>query len=291
MPTENFSEEGYGVESSAGEVGTNSTQESELDAGKVGQEQIHDLLFSEQLSWQAIIYDLINTEKLDPWDIDIVLLANKYIERVREMEEANLFVSSKVLFAAALLLRLKSEILLNRYLTTLDELLFGKEEKRDKQEKLEFDEEVPELIPKTPLPRARKVSLQELMEALGKAIKTENRRIERVIIARRREAEVEVVVPKREFNIRDKIKEVYSKLRGIFSRESCVGFSEFCAQHKFEKIDAFIPLLHLDYQHKLFLEQERHLGEIWIHSKTHYEQRLREEMQALAEQSDSIVRE
>ena len=48
----------------------------------VGQDQIHDLLFGEKLSWQAIIYDLINTEQLDPWDIDLTLLSSKYLEKI-----------------------------------------------------------------------------------------------------------------------------------------------------------------------------------------------------------------
>src|SRR3989338_6616165 len=65
---------------------------------KISQEQIHDLLFSEKLSWQAIIYDLINTEQLDPWDIDLVVLTSKYLEKIRVFEEANFFISSKVLF-------------------------------------------------------------------------------------------------------------------------------------------------------------------------------------------------
>ena len=96
---------------------------------KVGQEQIHGLLFGNNLNWQSIIYDLINTEQLDPWGIDICLLANKYLERVQALEEANFFISSKVLFAASLLLRIKSEILLNQYLPSLDEILFGKKRK------------------------------------------------------------------------------------------------------------------------------------------------------------------
>jgi len=149
---------------------------------KVGQEQIHGLLFGEQLSWQQIIYDLINSEQLDPWDIDLALLTNKYLERVREMEEADLFVSSKVLFAVALLLRIKSEILLNHYIPSLDAILFGKEEeKKYVQERIELEEEVPGLVLRTPLPRFRKVSLQELMAALSKAVKTENRRIKKAI--------------------------------------------------------------------------------------------------------------
>src|SRR5271165_6918268 len=80
---------------------------------KIGQEQIHSLLFGEKLTWHEIIYDLINTEQLDPWDVDICLLTNKYLERVRLLEEADFMISSKVLLAAAILLRIKSEILLD----------------------------------------------------------------------------------------------------------------------------------------------------------------------------------
>jgi len=50
-------------------------EEGKNTGEKVGQEQIHGLLFSDKLSWQAIIYDLINSEQLDPWDIDICLLS------------------------------------------------------------------------------------------------------------------------------------------------------------------------------------------------------------------------
>src|SRR3989338_4821530 len=144
---------------------------SEKSGARVGQEQIHGLLFGNELSWHSIIYDLINSEQLDPWDIDICLLSNKYLETVRKLEEANFFVSSKVLFAASLLLRIKSEILLNHYLPSLDDILFGnKAEKKYTQERLELDEEIPELVPRSPLPRYKKVTLQELMMALGKAI-------------------------------------------------------------------------------------------------------------------------
>ena len=42
---------------------------------KIDQDQFFDLITSEELSWQAIIYDLIKTEQLDPWDIDLGTLA------------------------------------------------------------------------------------------------------------------------------------------------------------------------------------------------------------------------
>ena len=105
-------------------------RKSDTNKEKVDQEQIHGLLFGDKLSWQSIIYDLINTEQLDPWDIDISLLSQKYLEKVKSLEEADFFVSSKVLLATALLLRMKSEILLYHYIPTLNELLFGKKENK-----------------------------------------------------------------------------------------------------------------------------------------------------------------
>ena len=40
--------------------------------------------------------------------------------------------------------------------------------------------EIPSLIPRSPIPRFRKVTLKELVESLNKAIKTENRRIKKL---------------------------------------------------------------------------------------------------------------
>jgi len=261
-----------------------SMEENVANNSKVGQEQIHGLLFGEQLSWQSIIYDLINTEQLDPWDIDISLLANKYLERVREMEEANLFVSSKVLFAASLLLRIKSEILLNQYIPSLDDILFGREEKKKYvQERIELDEEVPDLVQRTPLPRYRKVTLQELMSALGKAVRTENRRIQKVVTARQQEIETAIAIPKGRINIRDSIKNIYGKLKSIFSsNKERISFSDFVNEHNNgKKVEAFVPLLHLDNQHRVVLEQENHLDEIWIWLKQWHNEKYAEELERM----------
>src|SRR3989344_982222 len=135
-----------------------------LEGEKINQEQIQALLFEEKLSWRSIIYDLINSEQLNPWNIDLSLLSEKYLEKVRLLEEANFFVSSNVLLVASLLLRLKSEIVLSHDIPTLDEILFGKkEEKIYEQERIELDVDVPALVPRTPLPRFRRVTLDELM--------------------------------------------------------------------------------------------------------------------------------
>lgn len=258
---------------------------------KVGQDQIHELIFSNKLSWQALINDLINTEQLDPWDIDISLLANKYLEKIRLLEEANFFISSKVLLAAAFLLRMKSEILLDQDIPELDAILFGKkDEKKHVQERIEFDENVPGLIPRTPLPRFKKVTLQELLASLDQAINTENRRIRKVVIAKQQEMETSISLPKTRINLKDKIGEIYGKLKVIFeTRQEKLAFSEISGTTPEERISTFVPLLHLDNQQKVWLEQPGHLEEIWILLKHLYEKQNKELLEQMRKEVEEEI--
>lgn len=236
------------------------------------QEQIHNLVFSREIGWQEIIYDLINSEQLDPWNVDIVVLTNKYLEKIQELEE-NYFVSSKVLLAAALLLRIKSEILLNKYIKSIDEILFGKKEKiKIQMERIELDEEIPFLIPKSPIPRFRKVTLNELVESLNKAIITEGRRIKKEVLNNRAIIDTSFSLPKRKFVINDKIKEIYEKLFSQLQNNEfgSVPFSVLIGNDKEEKIYSFSSLLHLENQKKIWLHQEEHFGEINIWMKDVY---------------------
>jgi len=240
----------------------------------VKQEQIHDLLFSKELGWQDIIYDLINTEQLDPWDIEISILTNKYLEKIQNLEEADFFISSKILLAATLLLRIKSEILLNKYLKGIDEILFGKKEKKDHiLERIELDEEIPELVPRSPMPRFKKVTLKELVDSLNKAIEIENRRIKREIIQKNVIRETAFAIPKKKFSIKNKIRIIYENLLKHFEKNGehkKVSFTKFIGDDREERIISFSSLLHLETQKKVWLEQEDHFDEIHIWLKEVY---------------------
>ena len=238
----------------------------------IKQERVHEILFNKEIGWQEIIYDLINTEQLDPWDVNITLLTDKYMERVRQLEEADFFVSSKVLLAASLLLRIKSEILLSKYIKSIDDILFGKkEEKRSVLERIELEEEIPVLMPKSPMPRFKKVSLKELMESLGRAINTENRRIKKEITNKQAIIESSFSLPKKKFNIKGKIRELYDKLFANLGKEKKkVSLTEFSGNSREEKVISFTPLLHLEAQKKIWLEQEAHFEEIYIWIKETY---------------------
>jgi len=238
----------------------------------VKQEQIHDILFNREIDWQEIIYDLINTEQLDPWDINITILTDKYLKKIEKLEEADFFISSKVLLAAALLLRIKSEILLNKYIKSIDEILFGKKEQtKQKIERIELDEEIPELIPRSPMPRFKKVTLKELIESLNKAIITENRRIKKTIIDKNALRETGISLPKKTFNIKNKIQEIYETLFSNLNEEKKkMSFTELIGEKKENRILSFLPLLELENQKKIWLEQENHFDEIHIWLKETY---------------------
>jgi len=243
------------------------------------QQQVHDILMSREVSWQEIIYDLINTEQLDPWDIDLMILSDGYLAKVQKLEEMDFFVSSKVLLAAAFLLRLKSEILLNRYIKSIDEILFGKkEDKKYIMERIDLDEEIPELVPKSPMPRFKKVTLQELISALDKAIVTENRRIVKEIVNKNAIREAGFSLPKRTINVKDKIREIYDKIFGhlnpkVAPEKDKVSFTEIVGMNKEERIVAFLPLLHLDNQKRIWLEQNEHFDEIHIWLKKNFDEK------------------
>jgi segregation and condensation protein A len=232
-------------------------------------------LFNREIDWQEIIYDLINTEQLNPWDIDLIILTERYFQKITEMEERDFFVSSKVLLAASFLLRIKSEILLNKYIKSIDDILFGNKTELKKQifERIELEDDIPELIPRSPLPRFKKVTLQELLESLNKAIITENRRIKKEIVNKNALRESSISLPKRKFSIKDKINEITEMLSGHFKSQEGhkkISFTELAGQDREKRIEHFSPLMHIENQKRIWLEQQNHFEEIYIWEKESY---------------------
>jgi len=245
---------------------------------KISQNQIFDVIANKNYDWYDIIYELIYSEQLDPWDVDIVLLTRRYFERIAELEEADFYISSKVLLAAALLLRIKSEFLLNKHIKTIDEILFEKkEDPKESFTKIDLEEELPILIPKTPLPRLRRVSLEELMNALNKAINTEVRRIKKEINIKRVGILSKVDFPKVErVSLNERIRNIYAKILTFLKKSSendsnRISYFDSFGKERKSKLDSFLPILYLSNTRKIWLEQENHLGDIWIYLYSYVE--------------------
>ncbi|MFH1359372.1 MAG: segregation/condensation protein A [archaeon] len=247
---------------------------------KISPNQVYDIITSKKSDWQVIMYDLINSEQLDPWDIDIIVLTSKFFEKIEQLEEMEFYISSKVLLAAALLLRIKSEFLLNKHIKSIDEILFGRKQEPAKIfERIEIDEnELPILMPRTPLSRHRKVTLPELMAALNKAINTESRRIKREVQVKRARKLSEVDIPKfKTIDLKDRIKQFYARILTSLKPQTPkkpiekIEYSKLIGKEREEKLASFLPLLHLSNTRKIWLEQEFHLDEIWIYLYQYFE--------------------
>lgn len=232
-------------------------------------ERIFDIIFSkaDEVTWQSILYELVKTEQMDPWDIDIGMLTQKYIDMLRGLKEHDFRVSGKVLLAAAILLKMKSTKLVGEDLSELDRLLIGVEEE---MEELGFDEtgqiqkldEIPTLIPRTPQPRKRKVSIFDLVDALERALEVKKRRLLHSIPPLNLEA------PKKKRDITQIIRDVYGRIKSFFLTtlfKDKLTFTKLLpSEAKDDKVYTFIPLLHLAQQNKVELVQDIPFGEIQI---------------------------
>src|SRR3989338_3567408 len=171
------------------------------------------LLKEDEITWQTIILDLVKTGELDPWNVDISILSNKYLEVIKRLQKANLFISGKVLLASALLLKIKSDKLLNEDFANFDAILFPPPEVESlddfldyKSKRIELDTK-PRLTIKTPQARKKKVTVDDLISALEKALEVNERKILR--IAERQKIPENLVIPEKKIDITLVIKNLY----------------------------------------------------------------------------------
>src|SRR3989338_8648468 len=146
------------------------------------EEMVYDMLLKEsEVTWQDILHQFVKEEQMDPWDVDLTKLTQKYIVAVKKMKEMDYFISGKVLLASAILLKMKSNRLVQEDITNFDAFLFHHENQEFEElgEYLPYQEhkvEIPRLGVRTPQARKRKVSLSDLIGALEKALGVNKRK-------------------------------------------------------------------------------------------------------------------
>jgi len=237
---------------------------------------VHDKLFEllfakDEVTWQTMLYELVKSEEMDPWNINISTLSERFLHAIHMRKEMDLRVSGKAILAAAILLKIKSNRLVGEDISNLDRL-FAQSDEEDTEEGLldelvdDFKHErevltTAELIPRTPQPRKRKVSIYDLVGALQKAMDVKKRRDMREIPS------IEMEVPEKKRDISEVIGGVFKKISVYFSKnqKKRLTFTELLpSESKQSRVHTFIPLLHLTNQRKIDLFQYRHFGEIEI---------------------------
>ncbi len=234
---------------------------------------LEQLMDNDDITWQSMLFELVKTEQMDPWDIDISSLAEKFILMINEMKETNLKIGGKVILASTILLRLKSGRFIDTDLAQLEALISSiNSDDSDFEEWEDLYEEAIQtkdprkykIYPRTPQPRQRKVSVFDLVGALEEVIEKQKIKINvRKFISR---DPVEVKISSRDINI--VIKEVFQSLNEKsknFDTDK-LKFSQIIPSNRKEDlISTFLPLLHLTNQRVTDLFQEEAFGDFDIH--------------------------
>lgn len=230
------------------------------------EDHVFSLLFEQdELTWQTIIHELIKSEQMNPWNIDVRVIAEKFLSLLKEMKKMDFRISGKIILAAAFFLKIKSDKLLKEDIAALDNLI-NPEETPDLHDLLEEQglegstrEGTPRLVPRTPQPRKRKVSVYDLIDALEKAFETEQRKF----IQRKPGKKIRLPEKKKDMTL--VISDLYKRVSKMLAKASVITFTQLVPSNKREdRISTFVPLLYLDTQRKIDLDQEEHFSDINI---------------------------
>jgi segregation and condensation protein A len=221
----------------------------------------------EKQSWEEIIYYVVNVENLDPWNIDLVKLTNGFLKFLHEAEELDFRIPAKIVFVAAILLRLKSN-----YLSIFEE----EEPEENLEQKPMIYEEPPELlalgIPLKRVPK-RQITLEELINALRKALAVKERKEAR---RERLKKELQARIVEEE-DIEKRLEKLMMEIDKLI-KELNISRIEF--RRIVKKWDTknivynFVPLLHLEQREKIITEQEKWFEEIFIRKREKIESKV-----------------
>lgn len=210
------------------------------------------------------------TADMDPQNIDIALLTDRYREYISELEEFDLEVPAKAVRISSALLRMKTLALAGDY---------AEEEQQEPENPMDFEEEdfieeeeveddEPDIevgpdieVPVKPKPK-RRMSLDELKNALDDAMDVKERREER----QQRREEMDDPVDIDEESLEEKINSLFSRLSGLVgSSKEKVKFDQLLESgDQEEQIEKFLHVLHLENDRKVDCIQDEWLGELEV---------------------------
>ncbi len=255
------------------------------------QQFFNQLLKDDDIEWKSLLLEAVRSNAMDPWDIELSFIATQFLKMVREYREMNFKLSGKVILAAALLLRLKSNKFVSHDINALDALIASTQS--DASDDIIHDEvgdgltgdeyrqgllaEVaegqPQLYPRTPQPRKRKVSVYDLIKALEQALEVNKRRELRYLDG---SAQGTLAIPTKSFDITKGLNSVYRAIAQHYvdnaainsasglSAEQLTFFKLIPSTKRHDKVFTFIPLLHLRNMQKVDMNQTEHFGDFSV---------------------------
>lgn len=197
--------------------------------------------------WQEVLTDLVVEEGMDPTNVDLVKLADTFMLYMQRLKTFDFRVPARFILIAAILLRMKCEIFLEEEEKKIAE-------QQQKGPAIDID------APLLPLPierrPTRKVTLEELIGALNKAMEFRERKEGKEL--RMRRAIENLIEPEEDIELR--IARAFDKITSY----RAINLSELIPWKRKEIVDMFIPLLYLLQRGKIECAQEEFFKDIYI---------------------------
>ncbi len=215
----------------------------------------------------GILVELARGGRVDPWDIDIVQLTDSFLGRVEELKQMDLRISSRTLLYSAILLRMKSSVILEVEEEEIDAFESDFPDDPDFPEPEEFP------VPKLPVRRVstRPVTLNELILELKKAEKSLSRKNEKKASKVSEEPALrlqlttgDVLGIAHEETISSRLALIWARLAELFTKQPVVVFSSFLETSE-DRIMDYLSLLFLASNRKIWLFQNELFEELYIY--------------------------
>lgn len=221
----------------------------------VNMQQLELVEFVKEPTWREILLESIDSQEMNPWEVDLVKIADAYLQKVKEMQSMDLRVPANVILASALLLRYKAQALQLEEPQPYEEPLL----------RSMIDEPIPDLVLNPNTPRSRTITLQELISAVEEVMGIERRDLKPRILA----PPLQIELPKE--NIGEMMKIVHGRAHELKDNQNILLFSELVSSfngHGEEQsilyVRNLLPVLHLIQEEKMFAWQDRLFGEIFL---------------------------
>lgn len=199
--------------------------------------------------WDSQLLELVTEEKIDPWAIDIVILTQKYLEKINGMANLDFRIPGKALITAAVLLRMKSQRLMEKRIQD------GGAPQSGADGGLPRDlSAVPELVPVRRVVE-RKITLLELVEALRGAFEVEKKKMHRKQVLDR-------LIKISTFDMSQLIDGIKYALSEIFRNRERISLAELPSREEFSLL--FLAILHLATEGFLDIDQVEWNSEITV---------------------------
>jgi len=225
----------------------------------------------------AILLKMVKDGKLDPWNIDIADLTEKFLSELEERRQMNLRVSGLTIFYLSVIVRMKSDLLDEPEPEPEDEYPYDDEYMDDGGTTSRalspvemLDREIDRRIRKKDV-RKRHTNLYELIKQLRLAEKSERRRLRRQRLIDSEddlfiEPDTEEVVSIAHEEDYERLAEKIYEFVANSSEAKDVGVSldEISVAFHWPRYLVYLPCLFLVQSGRVDLEQEEIFGDLWV---------------------------